>query len=191
MGPPQPFRFSSSLLLLGLIWTLANAQLLAYITFGPQFFQQAGMSIARAGFLTSLVMLVPIFAGPVVGIIIDKTGWKKQLLLAGSLIMAVSFVLLFKLPFAMPLWAATLGLGFAPIPVFVFASLPEVLKPQHMGMGLGVLTVASNLGITVGPTAFGFILDLTAGAFFTGFVILALVSAGIIMSLPGVKTIKA
>ncbi|NLM04151.1 MAG: MFS transporter [Clostridiales bacterium] len=80
--------------LLALVWALVNAQLLSYVTFGPQYFQTFGMTIQRAGLLTSFIMLIPIFLSPVVGIIIDKTGWKKPLFLIGSMIMAISFILI-------------------------------------------------------------------------------------------------
>lgn len=142
----------------------------------------------RAGLLTSFVMLVPIFLSPLVGIIIDKTGWKKSLLLIGSIIMAISFILISRGTFALPIWAVTLGIGFSPIPVFVFSLLPEVIEPHQMGMGLGIITTASNLGIAIGPSAFGSLLDKTEGSFNLGFIILALVSLGIILALGGLKT---
>ena len=125
-----------SLWFLALIWILGNAQLLSYVTFAPQYFQSTGMTLQRAGLLTSFIMLVPIFLSPLVGIIIDKTGWKRRLLLIGSVIMAISFILISRGTFALPIWALTLGIGFSPIPVFVFSLLPELIQPHQMGMGL-------------------------------------------------------
>ncbi len=177
-----------NLWLLALIWTLGNGQLLSYVTFVPQYFQKTGMTMQRAGLLTSFIMLVPIFLSPIVGIIIDKTGWKKRLLLAGSIIMAISFVLISKATFGLPIWAVTLGIGFTPIPIFVFSLLPELIKPQQMGMGLGILTAASNLGIALGPLAFGVLLDQTGGNFNLGFIILAIISLVTILALSGLRT---
>ena len=177
-----------SLWFLALIWILGNAQLLSYVTFAPQYFQSTGMTLQRAGLLTSFIMLVSIFLSPLVGIIIDKTGWKKRLLLIGSVIMAISFILISRGTFALPIWALTLGIGFSPIPVFVFSLLPELIQPHQMGMGLGVITIAANLGIALGPLAFGFLLDKTGGNFNLGFIILALISIGIIFALGGLKT---
>ena len=177
-----------NLWLLALIWTLGNGQLLSYVTFVPQYFQKTGMTMQRAGLLTSFIMLVPIFLSPIVGIIIDKTGWKKRLLLAGSIIMAISFVLISKATFGLPIWAVTLGIGFTPIPIFVFSLLPELIKPQQMRMGLGKLTAASNLGIALGPLAFGVLLDQTGGNFNLGFIILAIISLVTILALSGLRT---
>lgn len=173
--------------LLALVWALVNAQLLSYVTFGPQYFQTFGMTIQRAGLLTSFIMLIPIFLSPVVGIIIDKTGWKKPLLLAGSMVMAISFILIGRTTLNAPLWTIGLGIGFTPIPVLVFALLPEMVEPHQIGMGLGMLTSASNLGIAMGPSGFGLLLDMTKGNFYIGFMTLALVSIGIIFILSGLK----
>lgn len=172
-----------SLWMLVVIWALGNGQLLAYVTFVPQYFQEIGMSVQKAGLLTSFIMLAPILFGPIVGIIIDKTGWKKRLLLVGSIIMAISFVLISRGADGLPIWAFALGIGFTPIPVFVFSALPESVKPRQMAMGLGILTAASNLGIALGPSAFGLMLDKTGGNFNFGFVILASISLVIIVAL--------
>lgn len=176
--------------MLVVIWALGNSQLLAYVTFVPQHFQKIGMTMQSAGLLTSFIMFVPIFLSPVVGIIIDKTGWKKRLLLAGTIIMAISFILISRGTYGLPIWAFTLGIGFTPIPVFVFSLLPELIKPRQMAMGLGILTAASNLGIAIGPSAFGFLLDNTGGNFNLGFIILALISVVIILALSGLKQTK-
>lgn len=184
------FLGNSSLWFLAIIWALANGQLLSYVTFGPEFYQGLGLSVQRAGLLTSLIMLIPIFASPLVGILVDKTGWKRRLVLVGSIIMALSFFLMPGFTRVNPLWAATVGIGFSPIPVLVFALLPELVREEEVGMGLGVLTSASNLGIALGPAAFGFLLDTTSGNFNIGFVVLTIVSLGVLLSLWGLKIRK-
>lgn len=180
------FKGSMSLWFLTAIWALANAQLLAYVTFGPQFYQSIGLG-ERAGFLTSLIMLGSIFLAPVIGILFDKTGRKKPYLIMGSGLLLLSFGFLAGTYFSIPLWAVALGVGFAPIPVFVFAHLPETVQPHEVGMGMGMLTVASNLGTTIGPSAFGFMLDQTGGNFYISLLVLAAVSAVIIGFSLGLK----
>lgn len=180
--------FGLGLWLIAIIWALANAQFLSYSTFGSQYFQGLGMDVQKAGLLVSFIVMVPIFISPFVGIIIDKTGWKKRLLLAGAIIMAISFVLITKTTSTIILWTITLGLGFAPIPVLVFALLPEMVEPSQVGMGLGVLTSASNLGIALGPMAFGALLDKTGENFNIGFITLALVSLVVILAISQLRT---
>lgn len=186
--PSPKFRGSRSLWLLAGIWVLANFQLLAYVTFGPQFYQSFGLANQKAGFLTSLIMLASIFLAPVIGAAFDKTGRKKPYLLAGSAMILLAFVLLGLHFPGLPLWAVALGIGFAPLPVFVFAHLPETVKPHEVGMGMGMLTIASNLGTTMGPSALGSILDRTGGNFTVFFMVLAAVSIVIIAFSLGLKT---
>jgi len=182
------FKGSLSLWFLTAIWALANFQLLAYVTFGPQFYQSIGLSEQRAGFLTSLIMLASIFLAPIMGVVFDKTGRKKPYLLIGSVIILISFVSLATHFLGLPLWAAALGIGFTPIAVFVFAHLPETVKPHEVGMGMGMLTVASNLGTTVGPSALGSILDQTQSNFTISFMFLAAISIIIIAFSLGLKS---
>lgn len=185
------FKMSPGLVLLALIWIITNLQMLAYITFGPQYFQSVGISLQRAGLLASFLMLMPIFISPVVGIVFDKVGREKEVLIIGSIVVAISFALIGKSSTLIPLWAVALGIGIAPIPVFVFSFLPRIVEPHHVGMGLGILTIASNIGTTVGPTIFGLILDITSGKFFIGFTVLAVLSIIVILALLGLKTKKA
>ena len=178
---PEPkFRGSLSLYFLAAIWVFSNIQLLAYVTFGPQFYQSIGLSDQRSGFLTSLVMLGSIFLAPIIGVIFDKTGRKKPYLYLGSVFILFSFVALAAHFPGLPLWAGCLGIGFAPIAVFVFAHLPETVKPHEIGMGMGMLTIAANLGTTIGPSVLGFILDHTQSNFFISFTFLAVISLAII-----------
>lgn len=104
--------------------------------------------------------------------------------------MAISFILISRGTVGLPIWAFTLGIGFTPIPIFVFSHLPDLIQPRQMAMGLGILTAASNLGIAVGPSAFGLLLDKTGGNFNLGFIILAIISLVIILALSGLRQTK-
>ncbi len=181
---------NKSLWFLSVIWMFANFQLLSYVTFAPQYYQNIGMSVQKAGLITSLIMLLPIFLSPLAGMLVDKTGWKKSLILFGSIAMGIAFVLISKVLLGVEVWAALLGIGFASIPVVVFSLLPDLIKPHQMGMGLGFITIASNVGIAVGPSAFGVILDKTGGNFNLGFISLGLISLIMILALKGIKEKK-
>ena len=60
-APAAGPAFNLSLGLLAFVWALANLQMIAYVTFAPQFFQTAGLTGARAALLASFIMLVPVF----------------------------------------------------------------------------------------------------------------------------------
>ena len=187
-SPKLRFNLSSSLVFLGIIWMIGNGQLLAYTTFGSQFFQLYDMSTQEAGFLTSMIMLVSILITPIIGIILDKTGHKKIYLFLGLLIMAIALFSIVTSWLSLTFWAVALGVGFSFIPVVVFSLLPDVVKPEHTGMGLAVLTAASNLGIAIGPVGFGSLLDMTSGNFTIGFQVLSIFSVVGILVLFGIKS---
>lgn len=182
------FKLSSSLVFLGIIWMITNGQLLAYTTFGFQFFQLYDMSLQKSSLLTSMIMLVPIFITPIIGIIIDRTGQKKIYLFIGLLIMSVVLFLITTSWLSLTFWAVALGIGFSFMPVVVFSSITDVVKPENIGIGLAVITASSNLGIAIGPAGFGSILDITSGNFTTSFQILSLFSILGIFASFGIKT---
>lgn len=179
--PTPKFKGNLSLWFLSGIWVLSNFQLLAYVTFGPQFYQSLGISSQQAGFLTSLIMVGSIFLAPIIGIAFDKTGREKGYLILGNAIIFLSFLAMASNFSGLSLWASILGVGFSPMAVFVFAYLPRVVKTHEVGMGMGMLTVASNLGTTIGPSSIGSILDNTGGNFFIAFMALAFISLLIII----------
>ncbi len=189
-SPKVKINLGISLIFVGIIWMIANGQLLAYITFGSVFFQLQNMSVQEAGFLTSMIMLISIFLTPIIGIMIDKTGQKKIFLLFGLAIMAIAFFAMATSWLSLTLWAVALGVGFAFVPVVIFSLLPDVVKPESMGMGLALITAASNLGIAIGAAGFGFILDITSQSFAIGFQILAVFSVLAIIILFTIKTKK-
>lgn len=184
------FRPGSSLIFLGIIWMVANGQLLAYTTFGPQFFKLSGLLVQGAGLLTSMAMFVSIFITPIIGILIDQTGQKKVFLFIGIAIMALVFFAITGPGISLTFWAVALGLGFSFLPVCIFSLLPDVVKAEHTGMGLATITAASNLGIALGPAGFGWILDKTSENFTIGFRVLSIFSLVCIFVLYGIKTNK-
>jgi predicted MFS family arabinose efflux permease len=46
------------------------------------------------------------------------------------------------------------------VPTPVFTLVKEVVRPQHLGMGYGILSTCLNLGILIGPIASGMVVDL-------------------------------
>ena len=173
---PTQIKGNFNLWFLAAIWALANAQMLAYMTFGSQFFQTNGFPTQSAGFLTSLIMLISIFLAPLVGILFDKSSKKKFYLIMGVVITFVSFIFIGFNFLNITIWAVALGIGFTPIPVFVFTQLPEMVKAHEVGIGLGILTMTSNIGTSMGPAALGLIVDLSKGKFLVAFISLAIIS---------------
>lgn len=186
--PQLDFNLGPSLWFLAIIWMIANGQLLVYTTFGPEFFQLSGITTQKAGFLTSMIVLVSIFLTPIVGIVIDKIDSKKLFLLLGSIIIGISYILIARSWLSLSFWAVALGIGFSVLPVCIFSLLPEVIESEQTGVGLALLTAGSNLGIAIGPAGFGTLLDITSGNFVVVFTALSMFSLISIFVIFGIRT---
>lgn len=168
----NPFQAGAKIWLIGLSWMWFNAGVIAFLTFAPDYFVSRGFDIGRAGFLTSILMFAALVFNPVVGYTAHRLGKKELFIAAGGVLLAIIMLLI---PFSgLPVLALMVLLGVAaastPAPIF---SLPsDVLTPEKLGMGFGIVTTLLNVGILVGPYLVGLTIDVT-GAFQSSFVLMA------------------
>ncbi len=154
--------------LVGLSWGWFNASVISLFTFTPDFLIRTGIGLGYAGFLTSLVMGGPLLLSPGIGFLLDRVGRKDIFIGIGGLFMGG---LLLLVPGAtsgiVPLMIG-IGVANALIPAPVFALIPDVVKPQNLGLGYGIVSTMLNLGVVVGPYIAGLSRDLT-GSYQTSF----------------------
>ena len=87
-----------------------NMVLISFLSFSPTFLQGEGMDATLAGFASTLPMLVAVASSPLFGVLADKTGRLKALMVASMLVMGPCAAVL--LTTAGPaLWAAALVMG--------------------------------------------------------------------------------
>ena len=146
--------------LIGVAWGLYNAAIISMLTFTPDFLAEAGFSVARAGFITSLA-LFPVLLSPVAGFLIDRAGYKKTIFIISGL---GRMGLLALMPYFIG-WVTglilLLGVFNILIPVVAYALVPDVTRPEKLGMGFGIISICFNVGILVGPATSGWIKDAT------------------------------
>jgi predicted MFS family arabinose efflux permease len=147
--------------LVGSAWLFFNASVISLFTFTPKFLNTLGFSLASSGFLASLPMWPQLITNPAVGFLISRIGRTKAITALGGLSLGIFIVLV---PFSIG-WAALslllVGIVMSLVPAPVFTLVGEVVRPQHLGMGYGILSTCLNLGILIGPVATGKVLDLT------------------------------
>ncbi len=152
--------------LLGIIWGFFNMGIIAYVTWAGTFFiEMRGLPINLSFFIVSAVMLMVIPFGPTAGILSDKFGRKKFVMMS-SLIVAISFLLIPSLPYPMmllPVITLSVSAAFLPSPIFSLQS--KVLPSGNAGVSFGVSMIFSSLGITVGPYLVGLTRDISTGMF--------------------------
>ncbi|MFC2019722.1 nitrate/nitrite transporter [Chloroflexota bacterium] len=154
--------------LLGLIWGLFNAAAIAMFTFAHDFMVGAGIDPITAGRNASWFMVASLFAGPVVGYMVDRLGHKLVFPLVGAICMAALFPLVPGDINQVVFLIVIIGIFSACIPSPVFSLAADVLSPRQLGVGYGILTTLLNVGAFAGPWLVGLSRDMT-GTYRAGF----------------------
>jgi predicted MFS family arabinose efflux permease len=150
--------------ILGIVWSLTVMGITAYFTWaGTLFIDLWGMNTHVAFFSLSIVMIIAIPLWPAIGIISDRIGRKKILILISSGMMAISFVSIPLLPKTLVYIAIVLlSMSSFSIPM-IFASPPGIVGAENAGIGYGVIFTCSNLGISLGASLTGVVEDILPG----------------------------
>jgi len=144
----------------GAIWGLYNAALAIVFSFGPELFVARGMGPAEAGSVTSIVLWLLVIVGSFAGFLIDWTGRRSLILVAGNLGFAV-FVFVGSWTDQVLLNVITMGM-FSGVAVGAMMSLPAlILSPDTRAVGMGIFFTVFYFCTTVGPMIAGWIADLT------------------------------
>ena len=154
--------------LLGLIWGLFNAAAIAMFTFVHDFMVGAGIDPIIAGRNASWFMVASLFAGPVVGYMVDKLGHKILFPVVGGICMAALLPLVPGDINRVILLTVIIGAFSACIPSPVFSLAADVVSPRQLGVAYGILTTILNVGAFAGPWLVGLSRDLT-GTYQAGF----------------------
>jgi MFS family permease len=158
--------------LVALVWTLFNMGILSFFTFGIDYFAICGFGPEMANFLGSLPMGLSIPLVPVFGYCVDRFGWRAGPLIIGSVLCGAAILLIAFDPVRAVLWTVLLGLGISLIPPVIFTMAGEVVSPERIGLGFGLLTAMFNAGVFISIPLAGYIKDLT-GTYGASFMLIA------------------
>ena len=147
------------------IWLLAIAFLLynctgmAINTFYPSFLEtERQLAPAKASFITSIYMIVGMFAAPVAGMVSDKIKSRKKIMLCGLVVFSIGMFLPYTLTSttSIVILIAILGITCGMVPMAAFSSVPEIMiNPAACGVGMAILAFGQYLGMCLGPGLFG------------------------------------
>src|SRR5262249_5332204 len=90
--PALPARGWALALAAGAVWTLFNAGFIVLVGFGPEALVWRGASLAKAGFLVSMAVLVSIVSVPLGGALADRTGRPNLAIALGCLVTTLAIV---------------------------------------------------------------------------------------------------
>jgi MFS family permease len=167
--PPGQDRLSARevrlMCLAGACWACINGTYMVLVTFAPPLLEEGGLSVAEAGFATSLMSWVNILAVPAGALLARRAGAVRPMVLGG---ITAAALLAAALPFAEPGWGAAIlaahGLLYA-LPITVFSALPALaVPPARRAQGLGVYFIFFYAGCTGFPALAGWFADSFGGA---------------------------
>jgi MFS family permease len=123
-------------------------------TFAIKYLQEAqGLSLSAASTLNSYVFLGAVFATPVFGLLLDRTGRNAPLLAAGAGL----------LPLSAGLSTTLLGVSFSFLPAVLWPTVVRYSAPEHLGTAYGLMTALQNAGLFGANVVAGYLND-TSGA---------------------------
>ena len=133
-------------------------------TYAIEYFQHVkGLSLKQAGVANSWVFFAAIFATPFFGLLADRLGHRALMLIFGTLLLPVTFVILGLTD--LNLWVSTvmMGISFSLVPAVIWPATTLIVEPRRLGTALGLITLIQALGMAASNLAAGWLAD-KAGA---------------------------
>jgi MFS family permease len=129
-------------------------------TYAIEYFQHVkGLSLARAGVANSWVFFAAIFATPFFGLLADRLGHRALMLVFGTLLLPVTFVVLGLTN--LNLWVSTvmMGISFSLVPAVIWPATTLIVDQRRLGTALGLITLIQALGMAASNLAAGWLAD--------------------------------
>lgn len=183
------FRPTANLVKLFLVGALAMYGFYVIVTWLPYYLQTARhIEGGIAGAVSTLMPLATIPSAIFIGILADRSGERRKIMLLLIPIGAVALALVVLSPSLMGLYIALLLYGLSGklvIDPLLIAAVAEQTDADSHGKAFALLNFAGTVSMVLAPTITGIIVDLT-GSFDSGFLLAALLQAiawGLLMSI--------
>jgi MFS family permease len=144
----------------GLAWGAFNASLVVVMVFAPPMLVVRGLSLAQAGFVTSLAIWTTIVSVPLGGWLSDRLGRPNLAIVTGCMAAAALLLALPTMP-AESIGLILLGVLVGASPGPITSLLPRTLPPERLAMGLGVSYMAYYVVMALAQPLAGAVRDLT------------------------------
>jgi MFS family permease len=158
----------------GFSWLCFNAAFISFTTFAPNLFLQKGYTIEQSGFLIGIPLLGSLFFSAPIGYLVDRLRHQEWFIGTGAIVLTI-LALFFNFSSSFLLLVILMGISSAMIPAPIYSLPPEILKPRNLGLGFGVISTCSSIGLFVAPYLVGKAKDLT-GSYSWSFGLISLFS---------------
>jgi len=133
-------------------------------TFAIKYLQQAqGLTLAAASTLNSYVFLAAVFATPLFGLLLDRSGRNALWLCLGAALLPLSFLIL-TVPGGAGVSTALLGISFSFLPAVLWPTVVRYSPPEHLGTAYGLMTALQNAGLFGANIIAGYLNDISGAA---------------------------
>ncbi|HEX6078110.1 MAG TPA: MFS transporter [Methylomirabilota bacterium] len=144
-------------------WALLNASVIVVASFAPSFLMTRGASLGEAGGITGVALWISILSVPLGGLVADRLGRPRLLMMVGCVATAVTIACAARAPWP-AFWLVASGILLGLPPGIMMALLPRAVRPEHLATALGVFYALFYLGMAISQTVAGALRDLTGDA---------------------------
>jgi len=147
----------------GLTWMLFQVTAISFLSWAPSIFHDyKGLDLVYGSALASVLMLTAIPFVPLFGWLSDNMHRRKPFLIVGPFLMALALVSsAYATGLGLVVSVAFLGFAAAMVPPIVSTLPAEILEPEVVGIGFGVMALCLNIGVALAAPLFGYFFDLT------------------------------
>jgi MFS family permease len=138
----------------GCIWGFYNAALSMVFGYGTALLTERGWSLTAAGSATSLVLWMAVISVPIGGVLADRTGRPREIMLTGLALFGIVLVIAARSE-AVIFWFVVLGLvgGLSAGPIMALPT--RVLEPRARAAGMGLYFLLFYVMVVAGPIVAG------------------------------------
>ena len=129
--------------------------------FLSQVFYNITHLFSTAGGTTTIIIAASMFLAPFAGQLVDKYGKRASLMIAGSIIMIPSFLIMGFTMIQPAIPMIILGAAFVLVPAAMWPSVPLIVDKKYVGTASGLITFIQNIGLALFPYLNGLLRDLT------------------------------
>jgi MFS family permease len=174
-------EMGSPIWLVGFSWLWFNAAFTSFATFAPDLFLQKCYTIEQSGLLIGIPLLGSLFFSAPIGYLVDQFKHQEWFIGIGGIGLAI-LILFFNFSSLFLLFVILMGIFSAMIPAPIYSLPPVMLKTENVGLGFGVISTCSSIGLFVAPYLVGKVKDLS-GSYSLSFMLISLFSLLIMISI--------
>jgi MFS family permease len=162
-------RFGPSFWYVAMLCVTFYSAIFPFQAHAPRFLQMKwGMTAARSGFYTSILIFASMVCTPLFGLMVDKIGRRGSIMILGSILLIPAHLLFGYTRIHPAIPFAFMGLAFSLVPAAMWPSVPVLIKDQYLGTAYGLIGWIQNIGLSVFPWFAGKLVDFAGRKGMTG-----------------------